>query len=83
MTVLEVLMGCLAGLILIFVVSSVFKMRMRTEVRLIINSLLGILVLLILNLFRVAAIPMNMFNAMLIGFLGLPGIVMIYTILHM
>lgn len=83
MTVLEVMMGSLAGLILIFLASTVFKMRMRTEVRLIINSMLGILTIFICNLFRVTIIPLNLFNALLVGFLGIPGIVLIYAILHM
>lgn len=83
MSVLEIIMGCLAGLILVFLASTVFKMRMRTEVRLIVNSLLGILTVFILNLFRVSVIPLNLFNALLVGLLGIPGIAMIYAILHL
>lgn len=82
MSLLEILMGFLAGLILIFLATLIFKVRMRTEVRLILNSFLGIAVLFALNFFRIAALPLNLFNAFVVGFLGVPGIVMLYLIVH-
>ena len=81
MSLLEALTGFLAGLILIFLAATVFRLRLKTEARLVLNSLLGIAALFALNYFRVIAIPFNLFNALVIGFLGLPGVVLLYVVL--
>jgi hypothetical protein len=83
MSLLEILMGFLAGMILIFAATMIFKMRMRTEARLILNSLLGIAAVLLMSAFRVVYIPLNLFNAFLTGFLGVPGVILICLILYL
>lgn len=62
-----------AAAVLVIVVVWVMRLKTRGLMRLAINSLAGGALIAGLCAFDIIALPLNAFNAMLIGILGLPG----------
>lgn len=63
----------IAAAALIAVVAWVMHLKTRGVLRVIINSIAGGALIAGLSAFGVLALPLNAFNAALIGILGLPG----------
>ena len=73
----------LAGILLIFLIGWILTAPLKTTIKFVLNALLGGIVLLVLNLLSAKtglASPFNAFNAMITGFLGLPGILLLIFI---
>ena len=62
-----------AGVMLVAVVGWVMRLKTRGVFRLVINSLAGGALIAGLSAFNIIALPLNAFNALLLGILGLPG----------
>jgi inhibitor of the pro-sigma K processing machinery len=68
------------GLLLLYVVGRVLIMPLKIVVKLVYNALIGGVVLLILNFiggYIGLHIALNPITALLVGFLGVPGVVML------
>jgi inhibitor of the pro-sigma K processing machinery len=70
----------LIGLLLLYIVGMILVIPIRILIKLLINGLIGGVVLFIFNLiggiFNLA-ITLNPLNAIIVGFLGIPGVVLI------
>jgi inhibitor of the pro-sigma K processing machinery len=78
--VLEIATGFIAGIILIALMCWLFKAKMKWYVRFLASSALGFAVLAAFNVFNLIALPVNPLNAFLTGFLGVPGMVLLFLI---
>lgn len=71
------------GLLLLYIVGRVLIMPLKIVVKLIYNALIGGVVLLILNFiggYIGLHIALNPITALLVGFLGVPGVVMLLVL---
>lgn len=71
------------GLILIYVVGRVLLAPLRIVLKLVYNALIGGIVLVILNFFGShlgLSIAVNPITALLVGFLGVPGIIILFVV---
>ncbi|MDE6201680.1 MAG: pro-sigmaK processing inhibitor BofA family protein [Clostridiales bacterium] len=62
-----------AAALLIAVVAWVMHLKTRGILRLVINSLAGGALIAGLSAFNIISLPLNAFNSILVGVLGLPG----------
>ncbi|MDE5592561.1 MAG: pro-sigmaK processing inhibitor BofA family protein [Clostridiales bacterium] len=62
-----------AAALLIAVVAWVMHLKTRGVLRIVINSLAGGALIAGLSAFNIISLPLNAFNAVLVGVLGLPG----------
>ena len=78
----KILAGLLAGFLLVALIR-VFSVPLKLTLRLLVNTLLGFGVLWLIN--RTAALTgislgLNLWNALTIGILGLPGVVLLLLV---
>ncbi|MBR4019883.1 MAG: pro-sigmaK processing inhibitor BofA family protein [Firmicutes bacterium] len=67
-------------LILLFLLGKTLLVPLKVILKMMVNSLLGAILLVVLNAFGSAAglmIPLNLVNAVTVGVLGVPGIIML------
>ena len=76
----EIATGFIAGLLLIVLFCWLFKIKVKWYIRLALSSAAGFLVIFLLNLFGLVSLPLNPMNAFVCGFLGLPGLVLLFLI---
>ncbi len=72
----SVAVGYLLGILLIFVVAKIFFTPLKIILKLILNSVLGVLFLVVINLFSAFTgiyIGINAVTAVALGVLGIPG----------
>ena len=73
----------IAGLLLLVVIFFAFKLIMKPAAllgKLIINSLIGLVLLLVVNYFGARfgiVLPVNIITILIAGFLGIPGIILL------
>lgn len=73
----------LIGLIILFFLGKFFIVPMRIIIKLIFNSILGGIAILIINFignFLNFSIALNVFTAFIIGALGIPGVLLIIVL---
>ncbi len=76
----SVVAGYILGMLIIFVVAKIFLTPLKIIFKLILNSALGVILLLFINLFSSLTgiyIGINAITAILLGIFGLPGICLI------
>ena len=76
----EILTAFIVGLILIILCCWLFKSQCKWYVRLLLSSALGALVIVAFNVFGIIYLPLNPMNAFLVGFLGIPGLILLTLI---
>jgi len=74
------ILPAIIGVALLVGLAFVFRLKTKGLLRLGVNSLGGIVILLLFNLFKIAALPLNPFNALIVGFLGVPGVAVVFLI---
>lgn len=80
MKVWSILLAFAVGLAAVVVLALVRKIKPGTLTGFIVNSLTGAAVLAALSLSNVAIVPLNPFNALLTGALGVPGLAAVFII---
>ena len=68
------------GIILIYLIGRMFLMPVKLVFRLIYNGIIGGVILWIINMIGVHfgfTVPLNPITALVVGFLGLPGVVLL------
>ena len=71
------IVGCLLGLLIVFVGAKIFFAPLRVILKLILNSLIGIGILYAVNLMKPMLniyIGINAVSALVVGLLGIPGL---------
>ena len=67
----------LAAFIALIVVLKLFKVSFKTIVKVAINAAVGIALIFLLNLIPNVAIPVNWWTALVSGFFGVPGVIVL------
>ena len=80
MLYVEIAVCFLLGAAIAAVFGFVFNLRTKGMFRLLVNSLAGSLLLLVLSLSGLVVLPLNPFNALLTGVLGLPALALIAAV---
>lgn len=80
MKILEIAVSFLIGLVLVLLLGWVFHLKTKGIKRIIINTLCGGTALCLFSLFNVANVALNPLNALITGFLGLPGLVSVFVL---
>ena len=77
-------LGFLLGTAAVLAAAKLFKKPIEIIIKLLINSLVGFLVLILLNTllasFDIAGIPVNALTSLIAGVFGLPGIVLLFLL---
>ncbi|MDP4182438.1 MAG: pro-sigmaK processing inhibitor BofA family protein [Bacillota bacterium] len=79
----EIILAYMVGIIFLFFIGRLFLVPLKIIMRLIYNCLLGALLLLAINFIgRMMGfnIPLNIFSAVLVGFLGIPGVLLLVAL---
>ena len=79
-TIVICLAAFLAGLLILKIVCKLLRFSAKVVLRLIGNAIVGALILLLFNLvggFFGASIELSAFNALLVGILGIPGVILL------
>ncbi len=66
-------MAYVAGAVIVAIVAYVTHVKARGVTKIVINSLAGGVFIMGLSAFNIIVLPFNIFNALLVGALGLPG----------
>ncbi len=83
---LFILLAWVAGILLVLTFGKTLKVPLRLVLKLIINSLLGGAVILLINLagqYIDFYISLNIFSAMIVGILGLPGVILLIILKYL
>lgn len=73
-------LGYLLGLILLYIIGMILVIPIRILIKLLINGLIGGVILFLFNLvggILGVSIVINPLNAIIVGFLGVPGVVLL------
>ncbi len=71
------------GLVLIYIIGKVMMFPFKWVIKLIVNAVVGAVVLWVVNYFGAIVnfhIPLNPITALTVGFLGVPGIIILIVI---
>jgi len=74
------------GIIALFLLARMTKAPLKIISKLIFNTLIGCIVLLVINLIGGAFkfhIPVNIYSSLITGFLGVPGLILLVIIKYM
>lgn len=77
---LGIMLAYAAGILLLYVIGYIFMFPIKVVMRLIINSVIGALCLLVLNFLAGPVglhIPVNLITAVVTGVLGVPGVLLL------
>ena len=80
MEVLNVIIAVLFLLVILYIVAQVFIKPVKLFWKLLINSALGLILLLIVNYpaaYFDFSLPVNIISVLIAGFLGIPGIILL------
>lgn len=80
---INIIIAFALGLLLIYLVGRVMLFPLRIVFKLIVNAVIGGLVLWVINYFGSyfgIHIPLNPITALTVGFLGIPGVVLLFVI---
>lgn len=75
MKIFEIAVSFSIGLLLILLLGWVFRLKTKGLKRIIINTLCGGVIFCLLPLFKVVSVAINPLNALITGFLGVPGLI--------
>ncbi len=81
-----ILLAWFVGIILIFTFGKVLKVPLKFALKLLVNGLLGGIVLLAINYlgqFIDFHISINVFSALIVGILGLPGVILLIILKYL
>lgn len=79
----EVIIAYLVGLALLYVVGWLLLAPLKVVLKLVVNALIGGAMLVLINFLGGAIhlqVPLNFVNALVAGFLGIPGVVLIVAL---
>jgi inhibitor of the pro-sigma K processing machinery len=79
----EIVLAYLVGIIFLFFIGRLFLVPLKIILKLIYNCLLGAILLMAVNFIGRTigfSIPLNIFSAALVGFLGIPGMLLLVAL---
>lgn len=81
-----IVMAWVAGIIIVFAFSKALKVPIKIGIKLFINGLLGGFIIVVLNLvgqYFNFTISLNIFSALIVGTLGLPGVILVIILRYL
>jgi len=81
-----ILLAWVAGILLVLAFGKRLKVPLRLALRLFINGLLGGVVILLINLLGQSIhfhLSLNVFSALIVGILGLPGVILLIILKYL
>jgi inhibitor of the pro-sigma K processing machinery len=83
---LFILLAWIAGIIIVFAFGKALKVPLKFAVKLLINGIIGGIVILLINLigqYFDFHISLNIFSALIVGTLGLPGVILLIILKYL
>lgn len=83
---LYILLGWIAGIVLIIAFGKALRVPVRIALKLLVNGLIGGIIIVIINFlghYINFNIPLNIFSALIAGTLGLPGFILLIILRHL
>lgn len=80
MDILQIFISFTIGILLAFILAFCINLKTKTFYKILINSAVSIAIIIALNYFNIAYIPLNALNCVLIGFLGLLGLLVAFIL---
>jgi inhibitor of the pro-sigma K processing machinery len=80
-----ILLAYAFGILILYVLGYMFLVPFKILLKLVANSLLGGLLIFVINLigsFWDFYIPLNLISAVCVGILGIPGVILIFVLTH-
>ena len=76
----EIILAYMVGIIFLFFIGRLFLVPLKILLKLLYNCILGAILLIVVNFIGRTFgffIPLNIFSAALVGFLGIPGLLLL------
>ena len=80
MKIFEIIVSFIIGLLLIVLLAWLFRLKTKGIKRVVINALCGGALFCLLPLLGVTSVALNPLNALITGFLGLPGLASVFIL---
>jgi inhibitor of the pro-sigma K processing machinery len=80
-----ILLAYAFGILILYVIGYMFLVPFKILLKLVANSLLGGLLIFVINLigsFWDFYIPLNLISAICVGILGIPGVILVFVLTH-
>ena len=80
---MSIFITILIAVLLVFFVIRLFKKPIRFLFKLLFNTILGYIVLILINHFGMyigVSLPIDLLKAVIVGFLGLPGVIILVLV---
>lgn len=74
---MDSLLPILMGIAILFIVKSIFTFPLRLLYKLIYNSIIGVIILYVLNFIGLFHIEITFWHSLIVGFLGIPGVILL------
>lgn len=65
------------GLLILCIITRIFTLPLRVLWKCIYNSIIGAIVIYVINFLGIVYIPLNFFTALIAGVLGIPGVIIL------
>lgn len=80
---IETILAYALGILLLYIIAKSFQLPIKILGKIVINCILGGMILIIINYFGHFInfyLPLNFFTALITGFLGIPGIILVFML---
>ena len=75
------ILAFLGAMIILFIILKIISLPIKLIIKLLINALIGGVVLFLINLTGLIVIDITWISALIVGFLGIPGVIIV-ILLH-
>ena len=75
------ILAFLGAMIILFLILKIISLPIKLIIKLLINALIGGVILFLINLTGLIAIDITWISALIVGFLGIPGVIIV-ILLH-
>ena len=83
---LYILLACVAGIILVLIFGKALKVPLKLALKLLFNSILCGMVIIVINFLGQYInfhISLNLFSALIVGTLGIPGVILLVILKYL
>jgi len=70
----------LGAMIVLFIILKLISLPIKIIIKLLINALIGGVVLFLINLTGIIALDITWITALIVGFLGIPGVIIVIAL---
>ncbi len=70
----------IVAVLALFIILKLLKFSIKTILKIAINGLIGLLIIYVLNFIPAVNIPLTWWSALIVGFLGIPGAIIMLIV---